>query len=164
MKSAPALSLPPLLPLFVSSLCRSVHGDPQSPVGGEGGEARWGSRPPDDSAPHPKKCSSSASQHAPLPARAELAEEGGRGGEGGADGRASGGGVVEEDRVAWSDTGGGLCGGLLFAVPQASRLLLVAHTHLLRHVHQRTGHRQTYTNTHTHAHKLLQLGDDYAKL
>lgn len=80
---------------------------------------------------------------------------------GGADGRASGGGVVEEDRVAWSDTGGGLCGGLLFAVPQASRLLLVAHTHLLRHVHQRTGHRQTYTNTH--AHKLLQIGDDYAK-
>lgn len=54
VKSAPALSLPPLLPLFVSSLCRSVHGDPQSPVGGEGGEARWGSRPPDDSAPHPK--------------------------------------------------------------------------------------------------------------
>lgn len=52
--------------------------------------------------------------------------------------------MVEEDMEwMWSDTGGWLCGGLLFAVPQTSGLLFVAHAHLLRDVHQRAGHRQT---------------------
>lgn len=39
-----------------------------------------------------------------------------------------------------SDAGGWLCTRQLFTVPQASRLLLVADTHLLRDVHQRTRH------------------------
>lgn len=58
-----------------------------------------------------------------------------------------------------SDTGGRLCGGLLFAVPQASGLLLVAHTHLLRDVHQRTGHCQTCTHTHKYYNKekIMQI-------
>lgn len=137
--SAPAPSLPPspAPPLCVQFLSLSSWG-PKVPVGGEGGEAQSAGR----LGPSPK-CSSPASQHAPLPARVELAgvsEGGGRGG-----------GLMGERRVvgwwrrtgAWSDTGGWLCSGLLFAVPQTSGLLLVANAHLLRDVHQRAGHRQT---------------------
>ena len=50
-----------------------------------------------------------------------------------------------------SDAGGGLGAGLLLAAPQSSAFVLEAHAHLLRHVHQRTGHRQA-CRSHTHRH------------
>lgn len=94
--SAPAPSLPPspAPPLCVQFLSLSSWG-PKVPVGGEGGEAQSAGR----LGPSPK-CSSPASQHAPLPARAELAgvsEGGGRGG-----------GLMGERRVVgwWRRTGG----------------------------------------------------------
>lgn len=149
MKSAPALSLPPSPappPLYsVSGFCLSVRGRPIVPCGRRGrgnpaGAPDLQTRPSTKNVPVLRR----PSMHLSLPehSRQKSLKEGLKAK--GADGRASGGGEAEEDREgAWSDAGGWLCGGLLFAVPQASRLLFVAHTHLLRDVHQRTGHCQT---------------------
>lgn len=67
-------------------------------MGEEGGEARRSSRLPDDSAQHQNVPVLRHSMHLSS-ARAQLAEVSEGGGQGeGADGRASGGGVTEEDR------------------------------------------------------------------
>lgn len=103
----------------------------------------------------PPKSSSPVSQHPPLPARAELAEV--------SEGGCCGGGLMGWEwwkQTGWSNTSGWLCSGLLFAAPQASGLLLVAHTHLLGDVHQSAGHCQTCTDTQI----KLQLGGDYTKM
>lgn len=65
----------------------------------------------------------------------------------GADGRALGVWDGRRGEGMQSDTGGWLRCGLLFAVSQSTRLLLVSHTHLLRHVDERAGHGQAYTDT-----------------
>lgn len=130
---------------------------------GEGGVGEcWGSTQQTS-----LKCSGSLSQHAPLPVmtgQQKFLREGAKAGRWRL-GLVSGGGgwlmkniecgVGGATQQVGSDAGGRLCSRRLFTVPQTSRLLLVADTHLLRDVNQRARHGQTYTHVQAHTHTQI---------